>query len=421
MNYFSRLILFCLFTTPLTLYSQVDSITITHHWEYYDGDTSIENIVDSFSTGIHVSEFVYASNNSPLKRTNYTWGQQGLIDSTIETYYNGSWVNFHQTSNQYYANDSLHISTKYFYINNSGVFDTNATRITITFDSITNTKIVLQEAINYNSPWSIIGRINYTYDSQHRITYQLSEFGVNLEPSSDQYNYYLPNDSIDYSIYHTYQSGVVYTTDSITNLYNANYYLLERTTYNIWNINQWRPGQMRSYTYDANDNMLSSCGHLWLQGIGWYYFSDTTWSTYNLNNQIVESETRYDGGGGNHSWCYYDASNRIDSVHWMTWPHGGDTHNHYYKMEYPLVNSVKNIVAEQDLQLYPNPSTGIFTVESDEFIHSICVYDLNGKIVYNKEIDSTDFNFDLGKFPSGIYFLKMNEDSRILWKKILVN
>ena len=73
------------------------------------------------------------------------WGQQGLIDSTTETYTNGTWINFHQTNNQFYPNDSLHISTKYYYINNAGVFDTNGTRVTITFDSITNTKIVLQE------------------------------------------------------------------------------------------------------------------------------------------------------------------------------------------------------------------------------------------------------------------------------------
>ena len=408
MNYFSRLILIFLFITPATLFSQVDSITITHHWEFYDGDSTIDNIVDSFSTGIHVSEFVFDVNNNPVRRTNYIWSQQGLIDSTIETFTNGAWKYFHHTHNQFYSNDSLHISTKYYYINNAGgTFDTNGTRITITFDSITNTKIVLQEEMNYNSPWSIARRDNYTYDTQHRLTYFFAESGANLQPSFDKYIHYLPNDSIDYYFYRTYQSGAVYDTDSVAYLYNSHGYLEEITTFNIWDINLSRPYEMRSFTFDANDNILSSCNHLWDSTIGWYLFPDTTWSTYNSNNQITETKTTYYGGGGNHAWYFYDGSNRVDSAHWITWPHGGDTHYWYYKMEYPFLSSVKTIDAGHNLQLYPNPSSSkiFLDIQNLSRLQKIEITDAAGRLIISEHSSSAITSIDISQLQPGIYYL----------------
>ncbi len=408
MNYFSRLILIFLLVTPAILYSQVDSITITHHWEYFDGDSTNDNIVDSFSTGIHVGEFVFDLDNNPVRRTNYNWGQQGLIDSTIERFTNGAWVYFHRTNNQFYANDSLHISTKHYYINNAGVFDTNGTRITITFDSITNTKIVLQEEMNYNSPWSNARRNNYTYDTQNRLTYHLSESGASLQLSWDQYTYYLPNDSIDYYFYRRYQAGLVLDTDSIAHLYNANGFLKERTTFNIWNVNNWRPYEMRSFTYDANDNMLSTCNHLWDSANGWYVFPDTTWSTYNSYNQIVETKTNYDAGGGNHAWYFYDGSNRLDSAHYITWPHGGDTHYWYYKMEYPLLSSVKTIGTKQNLQLYPNPNSDKIFLKTKDLSHvqKIEISDEAGRLLKEEHSGSAITSIDISQLVPGVYYLR---------------
>ena len=126
--------------------------------------------------------------------------------------------------------------------------------------------------MNYNSPWSNARRNNYTYDAQNRLTYHLAESGASLQLSWDQYTYYLPNDSIDYYFYRRYQAGLVLDTDSIAHLYNANGFLKERTTFNIWNVNNWRPYEMRSFTYDANDNMLSTCNHLWDSANGWMFF-----------------------------------------------------------------------------------------------------------------------------------------------------
>lgn len=407
MNYFSKLILTWLFITPATLFSQVDSITITHHWEFFDGDSTIENIVDSFLTGIHVSKFVYDVNYNPVRRTNYIWGQQGLIDSTTETYTNGTWINFHQTNNQFYPNDSLHISTKYYYINNAGVFDTNGTRVTITFDSITNTKIVLQEEMNYNSPWSNARRDYYTFDSLNRVRYRLSEFGANLQPSIDQYNYYLSNDSIDYFLYHTYQSGVVSDTDSVTYLYNSNGFLIEKTVFNIWNLNHFRPDEMRRYTYDANNNMLSSCNHLWDNVNGWYIFPDSTWSTYNSNNQITETATSFDGGAGNHGWHFYDGQNRPDSALYITWPHGGDTHYWYYKMEYPILNSINKTEAVQNLKIYPNPSSAKIFLDIKDIskLKRIEITDATGKMLKSEQYGSVITSIDISNLRQGIYYL----------------
>lgn len=421
MKYIYNLILISLFITPATLYSQADSITITHRWEYYDGDTTIENSVDSFSMGIHTGNFTYDANNLPVRRTTYNWGQQGLMDSTIQSYTNGTWVNYHKTSNQYYANDSLQISTKYFYINNSGVFDTNGTRTTITFDSITNTKFVLQEQMNLNSPWAITRRDNYTYDTQNRVTYYLAEFGLNLQPSWDRINYYLPNDSIDYYLYHSYQSGLLHDTDSVVNSYNSNGFLIESTTFNIWNLNQFRPDEMKSYTYDVNNNLLSSCGHLWDPANGWFNFPDTTWNLYNSNNQLIETTTNYDGGAGNHGWYFYDGANRPDSALYIGWPHGGDTHYSYYKMEYPVLNSIDNFNAGNVIDIYPVPGASMiyFNNTNTSHIRQILISDVAGRAIRSLHSNSAITSIDISELAPGIYWVTILTDKEKLSGKFV--
>lgn len=56
---------------------------------------------------------------------------------------------------------------------------------------------------------------------------------------------------------------------------------------------------------------------------------------------------------------------------------------------------------------YPNPTTGLITVESTgEPIESIALYDFSGNILERQaNTDKMDFKIDLGKFPSGNYML----------------
>jgi len=176
---------------------------------------------------------------------------------------------------------------------------------------------------------------------------------------------------------------------------------------------------MRRYTYDANNNMLSSCNHLWDNVNGWYIFPDSTWRTYNSNNQITETATSFDGGGGNHGWYFYDGQNRPDSGLYITWPHGGDTHYWYYKMEYPILNSINKTEGLQNLKVYPNPSNDIFYFDNSSTILKLELFDLHGKMLNQFR----EYQIDLTEYENGIYFYKAyrNHDEVIFGKLIKVN
>lgn len=87
-----------------------------------------------------------------------------------------------------------------------------------------------------------------------------------------------------------------------------------------------------------------------------------------------------------------------------------------------LDNSIRYI------DIYPNPSTGIFTlsVDSDKeqfFIYE--VYNLNGQIICNGDLGyingKSEKPIDLSDFRNGIYFIKVKSSSGEMVKKLLIN
>ncbi|WP_395060081.1 SBBP repeat-containing protein [Flavobacterium sp.] len=62
------------------------------------------------------------------------------------------------------------------------------------------------------------------------------------------------------------------------------------------------------------------------------------------------------------------------------------------------------------LTIYPNPSSDIFTLNS-ETRGNIVVYDLIGKIIKSETIDLGITKLDLNNYPSGIYLMKVTNDN----------
>lgn len=66
------------------------------------------------------------------------------------------------------------------------------------------------------------------------------------------------------------------------------------------------------------------------------------------------------------------------------------------------------------LQVYPNPSRGIFTISTKEDV-TVALYDLVGKQIKTQQLNSGDATVDISGYPSGIYLLQITNaqgDSR---------
>ncbi|MFT5156613.1 MAG: Zn-dependent metalloprotease [Bacteroidia bacterium] len=84
---------------------------------------------------------------------------------------------------------------------------------------------------------------------------------------------------------------------------------------------------------------------------------------------------------------------------------------------------IKNL-EEIDFQIFPNPSTGLFTVivlgNSSEFV--VNIFNSTGHLVRNKSyMDSSEFEVDLNNLVDGIYVIQIKAANRSMVKKIIKN
>ncbi len=76
----------------------------------------------------------------------------------------------------------------------------------------------------------------------------------------------------------------------------------------------------------------------------------------------------------------------------------------------------------QSLQLFPNPSNGIFSITPDGGIPvEVNIYNLTGEMIYNAIIQPGKTEIDLSNKPKGIYILRTESDNTIMTKKIIFN
>ncbi len=77
------------------------------------------------------------------------------------------------------------------------------------------------------------------------------------------------------------------------------------------------------------------------------------------------------------------------------------------------IASVGEVNTLSGFKIYPNPSIGIYYIESNNPLNDLTIYDLMGRKVYNSS--STKNIIDLSEQPEGIYLLQLN---RSIWYKL---
>lgn len=82
--------------------------------------------------------------------------------------------------------------------------------------------------------------------------------------------------------------------------------------------------------------------------------------------------------------------------------------------------SVTNI-SETDINIYPNPSKGIFTLQSGaDNIKSFDIFNMAGKIILSKNTKSDKTTIDLSNQAHGLYFIKMYSENNVYNAKLII-
>lgn len=77
----------------------------------------------------------------------------------------------------------------------------------------------------------------------------------------------------------------------------------------------------------------------------------------------------------------------------------------------------------QDLNIFPNPSSGNVTLQSSQLISetTISLYDILGKMVLSKNVlpDNGAITLDISSFGNGVYFLKIASEGNVVVRKLI--
>lgn len=84
-------------------------------------------------------------------------------------------------------------------------------------------------------------------------------------------------------------------------------------------------------------------------------------------------------------------------------------------------------VENTKFKIYPNPSSGAITINSDNIIKAINIYNVLGEEVYKSIMSNVDYEkgkgieINLNTKPKGIYFVSINFGDKALTKKVVIN
>ena len=82
--------------------------------------------------------------------------------------------------------------------------------------------------------------------------------------------------------------------------------------------------------------------------------------------------------------------------------------------------SINEIENNEDVNIYPNPTTGIFTISTEGGkIKEVKVFNLLGEEIYSTTIDNQQTTINLSSQAQGIYFVQVEIDKGIMRKKLV--
>ena len=73
----------------------------------------------------------------------------------------------------------------------------------------------------------------------------------------------------------------------------------------------------------------------------------------------------------------------------------------------------------QDVNIYPNPSSQYINIEMPTFNNTISLFDISGKLIFNKSTSKSTFKLNIENFNSGLYILRIVDDFGVVNRKLI--
>ena len=79
----------------------------------------------------------------------------------------------------------------------------------------------------------------------------------------------------------------------------------------------------------------------------------------------------------------------------------------------PSVSSIAEAASSDDIKIYPNPNNGIFNLQiNNKDITHFSIVDMYGKKIQTGRVETSDMQFDMSEYASGVYFIQFYDGER---------
>ena len=87
-----------------------------------------------------------------------------------------------------------------------------------------------------------------------------------------------------------------------------------------------------------------------------------------------------------------------------------------------IYTDISEIANNSDINIYPNPSNGIFTINNTKNSNhqTVIITDITGKIILTKNLDIENTSINLSNQETGIYIVKILDDNKTFVQKIII-
>ena len=354
-----------------------------------------------------------------------------LTSKLVQEWDDSNWVNYEQIDYTYDVNNNLTSWISYsgwnsdlwqIYRKNSFTYDANNNR----------TSELWQQSDS--GTWINLFNILYAYNVNNNVASIRTQLWDSawLDRRQEIFTYDSNNNLLHY-LHQFWNDSVWANSGQITYSYNNSNQLTSKVSQDCWTSGLWMNIDSISYSYDENNNLSVELTDKWISDNSydyeWIDFEKILYTyddTNKLTNYLLQRWVDNNWKDYQQSSTGFDVNNFIISETNKTWgvmetSFGGDSTYYYFHTGTAGIND--QTTPFQSLSIYPNPSSGQFTISSKSEITSVEIYNLVGERIYS------DYNlncktikaFDLSGSPKGIYFVKVQNGTKGINKKIVIH